>query len=345
MILRWLRFAGVAGALLASAVVVVATWPHASVSLASSTSYPADLRMAYGRVVQSVHQFEGLQRDLHSQVVSEDELSRQLSVIQLDAESGHFAMAATDIRGLQQSLANWNFELSGKGSGTATAGGAMPAAGVGLPILLYHYPPANFEQQLEHLEQYGYTVIDLDQALAGLRGEALPPKPVVITFDDGFAAQTAAVDTLKRHHMKATFYIITGGAQSKWCIGAGRRYGDALQPRGGCGDAYLTWDQIRELDRGGLITIGGHTVNHRNLAALPAAEQQLEIADGKQQLEAQLGHAVKHFAYPYGTYNDTSIQIARAAGYLTAVTTQAGLMQPPGSNFTLRRERDALVLP
>ena len=43
--------------------------------------------------------------------------------------------------------------------------------------------------------------------------------------------------------MKATFYIINGGPISNWCIGANRH--DGLQ----CGDAYLNWDQIRQLDR------------------------------------------------------------------------------------------------
>jgi peptidoglycan/xylan/chitin deacetylase (PgdA/CDA1 family) len=118
-----------------------------------------------------------------------------------------------------------------------------------------------------------------------------------------------------------------------------------LQPPNGCGDAYLTWDQVRDMDHSGLITIAGHTINHRNLATLSSQDQRLEIITGKQQLEAQLGHSVRHFAYPYGAYNPTSVALAREAGYITAVTTVAGTFQPFGADFSLVRVRDALMLP
>jgi len=338
-LMKWLPFGGVAAILLASATAMVLTWPHASVSLAADNALPAGLRGEYSRLIVSVHAFEARQRNLHAQVVAPSEINRQVSLISLDAQSGHFIAARGDIRSLKEALANWNLELSGGPSSGAVAGGVQ------LPILLYHYPPPNFDGQLTHLEQAGYTVIDLDQALLGMSGGPLPPKPVVITFDDGFSAQMSAFETLKRHNMKATFYIFDGGEASQWCIGAGRRYGDPLQPPGGCGDAYLSWDQVRMLDRSGLITIGGHTINHRNLTSLSEADQRFEIATGKQLLEQQLGHTVRHFAYPYGQFDATSIQIAQQAGYETAVTTIPGIYQAAGPAFALRRERDAMSLP
>jgi peptidoglycan/xylan/chitin deacetylase (PgdA/CDA1 family) len=322
-------------------------WPQPSVSLAGNMVFPHELRMEYSSVVRAVHDFEARQASQHAQVVSTHDLDLQLSRVQIDAASGHFTAAKADIRSLKQALANWNLELNGGTHvGAVAAGSGVAAVGtMRLPILLYHYPPPNFEQQIEHLEQAGYTSIDLDQALAGLQGGPLPAKPVVITFDDGFAPQMQAFEILKRHNMKATYYIITSGEESRWCIGSGRRYGDPLQPAGGCGDAYLNWDQVRLLDKSGLITIGGHTVNHRNLASLSEADQRFEIINGKQALEAQLGHGIRHFAYPYGAYNAESIQIAREAGYVTAVTTLPGEIQTDGSPFTLRRVRDAMVLP
>lgn len=226
-----------------------------------------------------------------------------------------------------------------------TEPGPEAAVGAVIPIVMYHNTPANFEDQLVHLEQRGYTVIDLDQALAGMRGKALPAKPVVLTFDDGFADQMTAFEILKRRNTKATFYLIASGEASLWCIGVDRRYGDPLQPPEGCGDAYLNWDQVRELDRSGLITIGAHTVNHRDLAALAADQQRLEIATGKRMLEARLGHVVRHFAYPYGSYNAEATQLVREAGYATAVTTEAGEYQPGGTALTLHRTRDAMALP
>jgi peptidoglycan/xylan/chitin deacetylase (PgdA/CDA1 family) len=220
-----------------------------------------------------------------------------------------------------------------------------PTVGVTVPILMYHDTPANFEEQLVYLEQHGYSVIDMDTAIRGMQGKALPAKPVVLTFDDGYANQMEAFGILKRHNVRATFYIIAGGEASAWCLGASRRYGDPVQPPGGCGDAYLNWDQVRELDRSGLVTIGGHTVNHRDLAVLSEADQKFEIAVGKEMLEAELGHKIRHFAYPYGSYNAESLRIVREVGYVTAVTTESGDYQPGGAALTLHRMRDALVLP
>jgi peptidoglycan/xylan/chitin deacetylase (PgdA/CDA1 family) len=336
---RWLPFGVVAVALIGSAVGVLLAWPRPSVSVAENPTYPVELRKQYAQVVQAVHSLEKRQNTLGVQIVSSADLGRQLSVIQLDANSRQFRDALGDIQSLRQIMSNVNLELNG---GNPAQGGA---GGVQLPILLYHYPPPNFEDQLVHLELAGYTVVDLDQALAGMHGGPLPAKPVVITFDDGFAAQTGAVDTLLRHHMKATFYIISSGPSSAWCIGAGRRYGDPLQPPGGCGDAYLNWDEVRALDKTGLITIGGHTINHRNLTGLTVEEQRYEINTGKINIEKELGHPIRHFAYPYGAYTAESIVLAQEAGYVTAVTVQPGLFQPAGSDFTLYRERDAMTLP
>ena len=339
LVKKWLPFGGVAAILLASIVAMGLTWPQANVTLAAGNALPAGLRGEYNHLVKSLQMFEARQHNLKAQVMAPSEIDRQLSLISLDAEGGHFIAARSDIRSLEQSLANWNLELNGGPHR------GVVVDGTNLPILLYHYPPPDFDAQLTHLDQAGYTVIDLDQALLGMSGGVMPAKPVVITFDDGFSAQMSAYETLKRHNMKATFYIIDGGPESQWCIGAGRRYGDPLQPPSGCGDSYLSWDQVRMLDRSGLITIGGHTVNHRNLASLSEADQRFEIETGKQLLEQQLGHTMRHFAYPYGQYNDTTIQIVQEAGYLTAVTTIPGMYQPAGLAFTLRRERNAMDLP
>ena len=347
---RWFKFSVVAIILLASAIGVAIQWPQASVSLAANTAYPLTLRQAYGSVVRQVHDLKARQTALHQQIVSDRELTQRVSLIQIDAASGHYGTAMNDIQAVQLALVNWNLELSGKGGGIAQSsqsGAAINLSGTGtyLPILIYHFPPPNFDQQLSHLTQAGYTVIDLDQALIGLSGGPLPAKPVVITFDDGFEAQMSAFALLQKHNMKATFYVMTAGEASKWCIGAGRRYGDPLQPASGCGDSYLTWDQVRILDTSGLITIAGHTINHRNLASLSEADQRFEIQTGKTMIEQQLGHKIAHFAYPYGAFNAVTIKIVQQSGYQTAVTTLGGAIQPPGSAFVLRRVRDALVLP
>jgi peptidoglycan/xylan/chitin deacetylase (PgdA/CDA1 family) len=340
----WLRFGVVAFALVGSALAVALTWPQASIGLAAVAIYPSQLKSDFTKAVREVHDLETRQRTLRSQLVSDRELEGQLSLAQLDTTSGHFSMAKKDLATLQQAINNWNLELSG-GSNNTVGANVSVQPGTYLPILLYHYPPPNFSQQMDHLEQAGYTVINMDQAISGLQGGGLPLKPVVITCEDGFDLQMQAFDILKKHNMPATFYIIDGGAASQWCIGAGRRYGDPLQPASGCGDAYLTWQQVRQLDQSGLITIAAHTVNHRNLASLSAADQEYEIITGKHLLEAKLGHPVRHFAYPYGAFNNVTLKIVQKAGFTSAVTTIPGSLQPANSAFQLLRVRDALQLP
>ena len=340
---------GVAGmCLLGGGLAVLLTWPQPAASTGSPLQVPAAISREFADLNQALAAFEDRQSRAGRTIVSDQELQQRLIAIQLDTGSGHYIAARSHIRRLSADLITYNKEL-GLAAGQIEPGGVAVVAPTGqqfLPILLYHYPPADFEQQLDYLQQHGYTTVDFDQVAASLGGYGqLPAKPVVITFDDGFANQTIAVDALVRRHMKATFYIISSGAASQWCIGAGRRYNDPVQPPQGCGDAYLTWDQIRAIDRTGLITIGGHTVNHRNLASLSADEQRFEIAGGKAAIERELGHTIRAFCYPYGGYNDASIAIAKAAGYTTATTTLPGTYQDPQSPFTLKRIRDTFNLP
>jgi len=222
---------------------------------------------------------------------------------------------------------------------------APSAGGLNVAIVMYHKTPGDFDAQLAHLEQTGYSVVTLDQVAAAMAGGvALPAKAAVITFDDGYTDQLNAFAALKRHNMKATFYIINGGEASGWCIGAGRND----HAHANCGDDYLNWEQIRTLDRSGLITIGAHTLNHPcanpTLNTASAARLHQEIADSKTGLEQELGHAVSSLAYPCGIYNQTVINEVRSDGFSTAVTTIPGTWQAAGQPYTLRRIRDTWQL-
>lgn len=262
----------------------------------------------------------------------------RLVAVRDQAESGQAAAARQILDGIMADLNSWQVKLDLL-PGPAASNTPLPAAFV--PIVMYHDPPANLEEQLAYLQNHGYTSVNMDAVAAALAGgPALPAKPVVITFDDGFESQWAALPLLERYHMKATFYIIDGGAGSAWHIGANRRVPD---PQGG--PAYLSWDQIRQIDRNRLFTIGSHTVNHLELAKQPEAVQRFEIIEGKRQLEQQLDHPVRAFAYPYGSFNATTVEIVKEAGFSSAVTTEAGADQIPGDQLVLHRIRSTLTLP
>jgi peptidoglycan/xylan/chitin deacetylase (PgdA/CDA1 family) len=180
--------------------------------------------------------------------------------------------------------------------------------------------PRLFAAQMQYLADNGYTTLtmaDLDAILSGRK--PLPRKPVALTFDDGYEDfYTTAWPILQQHHFKATSYIITG------FVG---------------GAAYMTWDQIRQLDATGMVDFGAHTEHHLDLQGLNASRLWTEVDGSKLDLEQHLGHQVLDFCYPSGEYNALVITDVQRAGYETATTTHSGYLQSLQWAFTLPRIR------
>ncbi len=106
---------------------------------------------------------------------------------------------------------------------------------------------------------------------------------------------------------------------------------DALAQHGWGDEAanadFLDWRELERLDRHPLATIGAHSETHRSLAALPEAEMRGELSKSKADLEAALGHAIKHVAYPYGgeaACGTREFAAAKELGFSTGVTTRIG---------------------
>lgn len=205
---------------------------------------------------------------------------------------------------------------------------------VHLPILLYHKTPANFDFQMKHLVDAGYTPVFMQEVYMILTGKmAGPAKPVAITFDDGFSDQLQATEILKKYNFKSTFYVLIGGELSGWCVGVERNVTT-------CGDSYLNWAQIKTLQGSGLIEVGSHTVDHLQLASLNEAAQRFQIFESKRILEQNLGVSVLSFCYPYGNFNTITERLAKEAGYNNATTTVGSEYQNPNLLFRLNRIRD-----
>jgi peptidoglycan/xylan/chitin deacetylase (PgdA/CDA1 family) len=89
----------------------------------------------------------------------------------------------------------------------------------------------------------------------------------------------------------------------------------------------LTWKQIREMKKSGLISFGGHTVSHAILSKCNKEEQEFEIAESKARIEKELNEECLILAYPNGKENDfteETIRLAKKANYRIAVTTNSG---------------------
>lgn len=160
-----------------------------------------------------------------------------------------------------------------------------------------------FEKQMDYLAAHNYSVISLSELLKGLKGGQLPPKPVVITIDDGFKSNyTLAYPVLKKYNFPATLFIYTNFIEKN--------------------NGSLTWEEIREMTKNN-IEIGSHSLSHYNLLKYKNNENyetylariRREIFLSKEILESKIGSKVKFFAYPYGVYSPIIKNLVIQAGY------------------------------
>ena len=96
-----------------------------------------------------------------------------------------------------------------------------------------------------------------------------------------------------------------------------------------CRDAAMSWDELRELNKDPLCTIGAHTINHFILTKLFPVECRNEMAESRRIISEQLGEDIKFFAYPFGDEKSAGpreFALAAAAGYQAAVTTRKGVV-------------------
>ena len=177
---------------------------------------------------------------------------------------------------------------------------------------------SNFETQMKFLVDSGCITITPDELYAGIRGEIeLPPKPVLITFDDGYLDNyTNAFPILKKYGLRATIFIIPAFT--------------SVQP------GYMTWEQLKEMEANG-ITVESHTLTHPKLEELPDDEIRSELLNSKALLEQNLGHPVEFLAYPTGTYNLHIAGIAQDLGYKGAFTIKYGVVDRGSNFFALER--------
>jgi peptidoglycan/xylan/chitin deacetylase (PgdA/CDA1 family) len=96
-----------------------------------------------------------------------------------------------------------------------------------------------------------------------------------------------------------------------------------------CADLCMSWDELKELADDPLVTIGAHSITHCNLAKQSEDVTTHEMREGRARIEHELQRPVMHLAYPYGdriAAGPREFELARAAGYKTAVTTRPGMI-------------------
>jgi len=174
--------------------------------------------------------------------------------------------------------------------------------------------PKDFEKQMLWFSKHGwqaYTISELSKM------QKVPPKSFCITFDDGYEDNyTYALPILKKYGFKATIYLVPHYAYNTW---------EDFEE--GTFDRLLNSEQIRQMHKSGLIEFGSHTLNHKNLVAIPINEAQREITGSKKEVESIVGTVCNAFAYPYGKYNQQCIQMVQDAGYTNATVVKRGFFE------------------
>lgn len=199
---------------------------------------------------------------------------------------------------------------------------------MGVPVLNYHQvnnkfntaltmTTADFEEQMEYLEENGYHSISQAEFTAYINGEDdLPDKPVLITFDDGYIDNyDCAYPIMKNHGMRGTIFVIMNFLD---------------QPN------YLTTAQIQTMSKDGM-EFGSHTISHKPLTSMDQPTVHKELTQSKALLEKKLGKPVTFLAYPEGKYNDMVKLETKACGYDAGFTVNTGRDFPWDDRYDLDR--------
>jgi peptidoglycan/xylan/chitin deacetylase (PgdA/CDA1 family) len=220
------------------------------------------------------------------------------------------------------------------GSGSASSGTGKPGTS-SVPILVYHVinaqpagssanpalyvPTDQFSSQMAALKAAGWHAVTLDQVEAyWTHGAPLgTSKPVVLSFDNGYASQfTNALPVLKN---------------LGW-VGVENLQVTGLPPsEGGLSDG-----QIRGLISAGW-QLGTQGLSHADLTTLGATQLTNEVTTARQMLHSRYGVPVNWFSYPSGSYNPTVTAAVSAAGYVGATTVNPGWASPKQDRFRLPR--------
>lgn len=176
-----------------------------------------------------------------------------------------------------------------------------------------------FQKQMQYLKDHGYNPIRPEQLIAFFdSGSALPGKPVLLTFDDGYDDfNTDAAPILQNFGFTATAFIPTGLLQNP---------------------GYMSWGNLADISGRGLIYFANHTWSHHNVST-SLAEDQKEIGTADTQLAEHGLNPSKVFAYPYGNPSANGETVLSQLGYKLGFTTYPGSTQCRGRRFVLSRTR------
>jgi peptidoglycan/xylan/chitin deacetylase (PgdA/CDA1 family) len=246
---------------------------------------------------------------------------------------------------LKQLLKNGVYRTLGEA--TAGSGVVDGDAARTLRVLMYHkvndqpensvtVPVSLFDEQMAQLRELDYTPVSIDQVIAYyVDGVPLPPRGVLISFDDGYRDNLEnAAPVLQRYGYPAVIFVPIGYLDGSRPL----PHDEHLAGRGIL-NRTLRWEDLAELEAAGL-SVQSHGIGHRPLADLEVDEAAREITLSKLRLEEALGRPVDAFAYVKGSeahYRLVHLSLLRQAGYQVAFTSISGANGPDTDPLQLHR--------
>lgn len=201
----------------------------------------------------------------------------------------------------------------------------------GIPVLMYHaieslpgnplgVPPEQFAEEMKYLQAQGYQTLTIETLAALInkqQGTLLSPRPILLTFDDGYADNyRTAWPILQQYGFVGTFFVVSASV----------------------GSGMMTWDDLRDLAGHG-NSIGSHSVHHYDLTTLSTVQLQHELVDSQAVLTKELHLPVLAFCYPSGRYTAATESLLARDGYSLAFTTEPGRITKSADPFALKRIR------
>ena len=220
---------------------------------------------------------------------------------------------------------------------------------------------ASLVRQFAWLRGNGYTPVSLDAIVAAREsGPPLPPKAVLLTFDDAYLSFYTRVYPLLRAFRFPAVLAVVG----RWIDDPGDSsvlYGERSTVSNA---TFVTWSHIREMAASGLVEIASHTYDlHRGVTANPQGNVQpaatarvydsatgqyegdapwrervrADLARNSNVIERETGRRPRTVVWPYGSYNDELVRLAGELGMSIALTLDDGAHTPEVPLTAVRR--------
>ena len=228
-----------------------------------------------------------------------------------------------------------------------------------LPVLMYHHvsnkpglvtlSPRTFREQMKWLAESGWKTVTAAEAEGFYRGEKLPRKSVMLTFDDGWLDNWLQVfPVLQEFNLHAHLFLVTGlisDGPVRISADAQEHSHDecrALIEQGRADEVMLRWSEVREMYCSGLVEFHSHTHTHQRWDCMPDIHSprnllRADVLLSRERMKGMLGYCSRHLCWPEGYYNHDYIEVAKELGFSYLYTTERRMNNPVSGSLRIGR--------